>query len=165
MKSRITALIIASLTLLTLICACGDKPASYKDDVALATLQAAAEAKLTGTDTFVTQDSDYVEYMMEIGKTEFVEGLVRWQASGASADEYGIFKASDAEGAKILGDLLRNARKKRDEAWNPSYDADQYPKLKNAEVKVYGNYVVFCILSDADRANVFTAIENTLLGK
>lgn len=165
MKSRITALIIASLTLLTLICSCGDKPASYKDDVALATLQAAAEAKLTGTDTFVTQDSDYVEYMMEIGKTEFVEGLVRWQASGASADEYGIFKASDAEGAKILGDLLRNYLKKRDETWNPSYDADQYPKLKNAEVKVYGNYAVFCILSDADRANVFTAIENTLLGK
>ena len=165
MKLRITALIIASIALLTLICSCGDKEPTYKDDVSLSTLQAAAEAKLTGTDTFITQDSDYIEYMMEIGSSEFAEGIVRWQASGVSADEYGIFKASDEEGAKKLGELLQSYLTKRDETWNPSYDADQYPKLKNAEVKVYGKYAVFCILSDADRASVFTAVENTLLGK
>ena len=55
---KITALIIASIAILTLICSCGDKPASYKTDVPIADLQAAAESKLTGTDTFATQDSD-----------------------------------------------------------------------------------------------------------
>lgn len=165
MKLRITALIIASLAIFTLICSCGDKTVTYKTDVSLSDLQAAAEAKLTGTDTFVTQDSDYVEYMMEIGNDKYAEGIVRWQASGVSADEYGVFKASDEEGAKALGELLQKYLTKRDETWNPSYDADQYPKLKNAEVKVYGQYAVFCILNDSDRAAVFTAIENTLLGK
>ena len=162
---KITALIIASIAILTLICSCGDKPASYKTDVPIADLQAAAESKLTGTDTFATQDSDYVEYMMEIGSDKFAEGIVRWQASGVSADEYGIFKASDEEAAKALGELLQKYLTKRDETWNPAYDADQYPKLKNAEIKVYGQYAVFCILNDVDRAAVFTAVENTLLGK
>ena len=165
MKLRITALIIESLTFLTLICSCGDKPASYRNDIPVADLKAAAEAKLSNTDTFVELDSDYIEYMMELDSSAFTEGIVRWQASGISADEYGIFKASTEEDAAALAELLKNYLKKRDETWNPSYDADQYPKIQNAEVKIMGQYAVFCILSDSDRAAVFTAVENALLGK
>ena len=47
----------------------------------------------------------------------------------------------------------------------PEWPKEPVAPGKNAEIKVYGQYAVFCILNDADRAAVFTAVENTLLGK
>lgn len=165
MKLRLTALILAAVTIIALACSCGEKTLSYKTDVPVETLRAAAEAKLSNTDTFVTLDSDYIEYMMELDSSAFAEGVVRWQASGVSADEFGVFKAVDEESAKTLGGLLQKYLEKRIDTWNPSYDADQFPKIKNSTVKVMGQYAMFCILSDADREAVYTAVENILLGK
>ena len=84
---------------------------------------------------------------------------------GIRRTKFGIFKAVDEESAKTLGGLLQKYLEKRIDTWNPSYDADQFPKIKNATVKVMGQYAVFCILSDADREAVYSAVENMLLGK
>ncbi len=154
---KLLSLLLVSLALVT---SCGE--VSYKADVALAELTVAADAKLDDTDTFTSLDADYVKYMMEIDEAAFTESAVRQQASGRSADEYGIFKAADEESAKALGTLLEGYLKKRIDTWNPAYDADQYPKIENAEVKVFGQYAVYCILSEADRGEVFAEIESAL---
>lgn len=165
MKLRLTALILATAALIALACSCGEKTPTYKTDIPVEELRAAAEVKLSNTETFVTLDADYIEYMMELDGSAFAEGIVRWQASGISADEFGIFKAVDEESAKTLGELLQKYLEKRIDTWNPSYDADQFPKIKNSTVKVMGQYAMFCILSDADREAVYSAVENMLLGK
>lgn len=164
MKTKAISLLLAISCILALLCSCGGE-AGYKTDIALSELQTAAETVLTNTETLATLDADYIEYMMELDSSSFTEGLVRQQASGVSADEYGIFKADSEEAAAALGTLLEGYLTKRDDAWNPSYDVDQYPKIKNATVKVFGQYAVFCILSDADRDAVYSAVENKLLGK
>lgn len=164
MKTKLISITLVLISLFTLLCSCGGETA-YKTDVPLSQLQSAAEAVLSNTDTLATLDSDYIEYMMELEASSFAEAIVRQQASGISADEYGIFKAASNEEAAALGAMLEAYLTKRDETWNPSYDADQYPKIKNATVKVFGQYAVFCILSDTDRDAVYSAVENILLGK
>lgn len=163
MKLKLIAITLISAAIIALSVSCGET--TYKNDISVADLKSSVEAKLANTDTFTDLDSDYIEYMMEIEASAYTEAIVRWQASGISADEYGIFKAESTEKAEKLGNLLKNYLAKRVDTWNPSYDAAERPKIDNAEVKVMGNYAVFCILSESDRTAVFTAVESELLGK
>ena len=50
----------------------------------------------------------------------------------------------------------------RIETWYDSYIAQETPKLRDAEVKVFGNYAVYAIASKEDRAAFFDAVENAL---
>lgn len=163
MKFKNTVITLLAAALITLSVSCGET--SYKNDIAVSDLKSAVEENLDNTDTFTELDADYITYMMELQDTDYTDGIVRWQASGVSADEYGIFKAESEESANALADLLRAYLDKRIETWNPSYDAEERPKIDNAEVKVMGEYAVFCILSDSDKTAVFSAVESELLGK
>ena len=45
------------------------------------------------------------------------------------------------------------------------YLVEEYPKLRDAEYKVFGRYVVYGILSEADKTALFEAVSTALIEK
>ena len=67
--------------------------------------------------------------------------------------------------ARELAEECRDYLKEKYEdenAFIASYAPEELPKLKDAEVKVFGNYVVYAILSESDRATLFANVEEML---
>ena len=63
--------------------------------------------------------------------------------------------------AKLLRDYLAQAYEDN-RVWYDSYMPEETPKLRDAEVKVFGNYVVYAIYSSADKATLFDAVKAAL---
>ena len=166
MKTRILSIILLAVMLIpmTILTACGES-ASYASDIAVTELSAAADAKLPDPDDFATMTSDYIVGMMEIDTSAFADYAVKLRASGANIDEYGIFKAPTEADVAGVEATVKAYLAKRVESWMPEYMPEEFPKMQAATVKVMGQYVVYCILSEDVKTEVFTAIENILLGK
>ena len=77
-------------------------------------------------------------------------------------DEYGVFRAKDADAAKELEKQAKDYLANRLETWMDEYMPEEKPKVENAECRVFGNYVVYAILSDANRSAAFKAVEAAL---
>ena len=85
-------------------------------------------------------------------------------AVGTNINEYGIFLAKDADQAKTIKDALNAYLEYRESVWMDEYLPDEKPKLDNAEVLQQGSYVMYTILSDADRDAVNAAFEGCFEG-
>lgn len=101
-------------------------------------------------------DSMYIEYVMQLSVGE-AEILVMLESSGGSLDEFGIVRSDEPSAVKkALEDYLARRRSE----WTGLYLVDEYPKLRDAEVKVIGEYVIYGILSQEDKTSLFSSVEN-----
>lgn len=95
------------------------------------------------------------------------EHAVLYTGESNNIDEFGIFHVTDgnseAMAALLLENYLTESYKKNKEFYN-SYIPDETPKLRDAEVKIFGNYVVYAIMSPSDRHTVFNAVRDELEG-
>ncbi|MBQ8397348.1 MAG: DUF4358 domain-containing protein [Clostridia bacterium] len=151
----LAVLLLAALAL----AACGGD--NYKTDVPVADLQSALEPLIEHADHLDTADADYLRFNFA-GTDAADERLVRLPVSGTTLDEYGIFRAASADGTAALADACEAYLQTRNDAWLGLYLVEEYPKLRDAEVKVIGNYVVYLILSEDEKAAVIEKIEETL---
>lgn len=76
-----------------------------------------------------------------------------------NADEFAMFKLSDASYAEQLSGILK-ARIERQLQVAQTYSPEQAAKLENAKVTVSGSYVYFCVAENCDAA--VNAIESAL---
>lgn len=80
-------------------------------------------------------------------------------------NELGVFHAANGESAEALfkicmsyvSDLSENSR-----AFIESYAPGELPKLDAADVRRYGNYVVYAVMSDSEVARVFATAKALL---
>ena len=79
---------------------------------------------------------------------------------GTNIDEFGIFKAGTMDAA-ALKEMIDGYLKILQDSWM-NYQPEEEPKLKGAEVKTVGDYVMYVFLSDADKATAFKAFEGAL---
>ena len=77
-------------------------------------------------------------------------------------NEFGILRAKNEEDAKKLSVICQAYIDLKIEGTNPHYLPNEYPKIQNAKVKVYGCYVVYTILSDADTKTVESVINSKI---
>ncbi len=93
------------------------------------------------------------------------EHAILYRNETNSLDEVGFFRLRggdpNALAVKIQKDYLWETYDKN-HAFYDSYMPAETPKLENAEVRVFGNYVVYAILSEADKATLFRYVEETL---
>ena len=80
-------------------------------------------------------------------------------------DEFGVFHVTDGN-ADAMEALLREkyltpCYEKNREFYN-SYIPNETSKLRDAKVKVFGNYVVYAIMSAQDRNTLFNAVRDEL---
>ena len=160
-KLKFTAALICALLLLTLLCACGNGGAAAKD-VPVSDITAAVSAALDKSDSLVESDGMFLGLTKQ-GAEQIGDHAVLINVYGTNIDEYGVFKAGGMS-AKDLKAVADDYLAKRLASWMEEYMPEEKPKLTNAEVRVSGDYVMYCILSDADKATAFQAFETAVKG-
>ncbi len=156
MKRILTAL-LATLLLFSLA-SCTET--SYKNDVPVASLADTAVSALNDGKQYSTADADFLDSYF--AKPDYVtESVIRFSTDGNDLNEFGVYHVTDGNTDAMkaaLSDYLTEFY----ELYNANYLPEETPKLRDAEVKVFGNYVVYAMLNDTDRANLFASIENAL---
>lgn len=166
MRSGCLPFILAIVLAFTCLCtaSCGGS-VSYSTNVPVSELSAAVDTLLSNPDDFATMTEGYIVGMMEIDPSQFEEYVVKLRASGSNIDEYGIFKAADAESVDATVAIANAYIARRIEAWMPEYMPEEFPKMEAASVKVFGQYVVYAVLSEDVKADVFDAVKAELTEK
>ena len=159
---RIISLLLTSLILFSLG-SCGRAP-TYSDDKdcpALATNALNAlqrnEADYSTADEYFL--SDYFSTPSYVR-----DSVIRFASNSNNLDEFGIFHVSDGNAetmAEHLRDyLLKSYEKNR--TWYDSYIPAETPKLRDAEIRIYGNYIVYAILQKDAKNALFQFMEEQL---
>ena len=154
-------LILLSLALLLSLASCQGK--NYTDDVAVLPLVENAISALGDDLDFSTAQSGYLDDYFTT-PSYVTDSVIQFATSGNNLDEVGIFHVT-AGNAKEMASLLEDYLSRSyeaNQAWYDSYIPQETPKLRDAEVKAFGNYVVYAILSSSDRTVFFNGIEAEL---
>lgn len=156
MKHVFAALLL--LCLLLCLCACGAK---YRDDVPMSRFVAVIDPRMGGSD-LAEMNSGYISGAMHLDPNSFGGYVVKLNAKGVNIDEYGVFRAPENGKVSDVQDAIEGYLKLRRDTWMKEYMPEEKPKLDKAEVKVYGNYVLYVIADDDVRANVYQEVEKLL---
>lgn len=151
------AVVIVAALVLALLCACGGSA----KDVPVSDIVTAVDDVLGGGDNFTQADAGLVEGYMKLSPDDYADCAVKINSYGTSFDEYGVFKAADSSQAKTIAGVLEAYLKLKLDT-DMGYQPEEVPKLESAEVKTSGNYVMYCILGDAEKNAAFGAFEDAL---
>ncbi len=146
------------LSLLLCLCACGAK---YRDDVPMNRFTALIDARMGGSE-LAEMNSGYISGAMHLDPNSFGGYVVKLNAKGVNIDEYGVFRAPENGKVSDVKDAIEGYLKLRRDTWMKEYMPEEKPKLDSAEVKVYGNYVLYVIAADDVRSAVYEDVEKLL---
>ena len=154
-------LALLALALALPLTACSKK---YADDVSVKDLTDEIKSNLTGTlPEYSVADKGYLDDYFSI--PDYVtDHEILFSTAGNDLDELGVFHVTEGNAedlAEKLEGYLKNSYEQNKD-WYDSYMPEETPKLRDAEVKVFGNYVVYGILSDANRQAAFDTVEAEL---
>ena len=154
------ARLLAALLALLCLAACGG--GAVKSGVSAAELSDAVGKALDKTDSMARSDGTFLG-LTGADAAELGDYAILINRYGANIDEFGVFCAGKGSlSAAELKSLAERYLARRLEVWMEEYMPEEKPKLENAEVRVRGDYVMFCILSEADKAAAFRAFEDAL---
>ncbi len=153
--------LLPALLALLMLAACGVKTPTYRTDAEAQSILEECSSSLPAFSDLAAADEDYVKYRMAIDISAADSHTVYIQNKGTALDEVGIFRSA-SEDSGALKALIETYLKNRNDEWTGLYLVEEYPKLKDAEVRVFGKYVVYAILSDSDKAAFFHAVDTYL---
>ena len=153
---KIISLLLAAMALAALLAGCGG---SKVKDVPVSELADKVAAALGKTDMEAIPDN-YVKGYLRHDPEELGDYAILKNVMGTSIDEFGVFKAGTMT-ADALKQMIEDYLKVLQDSWM-NYQPEEKPKLDGAEIKVVGDYVMYAILSDADRETAFKAFESAL---
>ena len=163
MKKRIFAVLLTAVLLALPSCTKNTPPSYRSDKTAVEVYSAVAEVVSTDA-PLAAVDTDYVRYRVMLDTSIMEDYAIYMQNTGSSLDEIGIIKAIGNDTAaveKAVQDYLTQ----RNEEWTGMYLVEEYPKLRDAEYRIFGQYVVYGILSEAEKTALFDAVSASLSDK
>ena len=158
MKKAIVLLFLLAASL-ALFSACEK---SYRDDLTPYELADYLEAEGVATSLRSMDDNAGFYGNLSIG----APFSLRLAEDGSNLDEFAIFACGNEQEAKALAKRLESYladRYEKDKEWYLSYIPMEVPKLQHAEVKIFGKYVVYAILSQDGRNRTFDLLRQKLL--
>ena len=115
---------------------------------------------------FLSADVDYLAdyFQMPDGMSDY---KICFASDGNNLNEFGIWHTANGtpKEIKLLMEGYLKDSLERNQSFYDSYIPGETPKLRDAEVRVYGNYVAYAILNDADRKIFFNTVEQDLLAE
>lgn len=158
---RIISLILVVIFSAMSLAACGG--ADYRDDVAVSTLDSAIQSKIPVPDGYYSPDSDYLSFYFEGADSIVTEYVIQMSATSTNINQFGIFHVKDGE-AESMKAICEAYISKSKDRWvaQANYIASEHPKMEGAEIRIFGNYVVYTMLTEADKAIAFDAVESAL---
>ena len=158
MKKTIS-LILAALLCVLLLASCGE---TELKDVPAADLSNAVLEAIGMTDSMVDTTGVVVEGYMHLSTDQFGDCSVYHNSYGTGVDEFGIFKAGELKVSEVKSAVEDYLDMVRGSSMAALYTPEEMPKLDGAEVRTVGDYVMYCVLSDADRDTAFKTFEAAL---
>lgn len=161
---RILSLTLALLLTFSLI-ACG-QTVHYRDDVSVDDLSATVSALIPTEGGYDMSGEDFLKYYFDFEHDHTIDGYAIAASSASSnVNEYGILHVSDIEQVSTVAELaevyLSNQRDFLSTFLN-TYNAEEMAKLEQMQVQVFGNYIVYTILSESDTQAVMDAVKAKL---
>ena len=156
---------IAILTLLySLLILTACTKAEYKKDVKPREIAGALCEKTPTESAWIGDDQSLVEEYAIL--PEYVkESQIYYAQSTNNLDEFGIFWVEEGNAKAVKSLLMHGYLEKRyneNREWYDSYMPTETPKLRDAEVRVFGNCVAYAILSPERRTAFFSECEKLL---
>lgn len=155
---KILSVLLAFCMLITLLASCSKN--DYRNDVDPDTLIKSGLEALSDDVTYLDPDDDFLdEYFKEPEWVE--ESEIRLSSIAINLNQVGIYhvEAGHANEMKELLSAYLAKSLEQNGAYYDSYMPEETLKLKDAEVKIFGNYVVYAILNTTDRATFFDSVE------
>ncbi|MBQ8311432.1 MAG: DUF4358 domain-containing protein [Clostridia bacterium] len=161
MKRIFTVLLTLSLTVSFASCF---RAYSFADNVMISEITEEILDELNSPLHYMVDNTGFTDEYFAL--PDYVtEHAVLYTGDTNNIDEFGIFHVTDGN-ASAMETLLREryltASYEKNREFYDSYIPDESPKLRDAEVKSIGNYVVYAIMSAADRNTVFNAVRDEL---
>ena len=161
MKRIICAVLLLWLTVTLFSCSGKEQ---YRNDLSCAELLDSAEEQIPVDMGYESLGGDHINYNFE-GTELDDDHAFRHSKASEDINEIGIFHAPDStarmELERLTDSYLETILEEKG-AFIASYAPKELEKLKKAEVKTFGNYVAYAILSDDDRAVFFDTVEKML---
>ena len=159
MKKTVSLILAALLLCALLLTACGE---AKQKDVPAADLSKEVLEAIGMTDTMVETTDVVVAGYMHLDAGKFGDCAVYHNSYGTGVDEFGVFKAGALKAAEVKSAVEDYLDMMRETSMASLYTPEELPKLDGAEVRAVGDYVMYCVLSDTDRAAAFKAFESAL---
>lgn len=95
-------------------------------------------------------DNNDIEFTLGVSPAYYTEAAVYVCSSGASIDEFGVFKAAEGEKTRLTNSLssyISSSQAGKFE-WLKSYNPPEAEKLEDAYIDQYGDIVVYSFCGD-----------------
>ena len=160
MKKRIFAALLTAVLLALPSSKENTPPSNRSDKTSMEVYTAVAEVGSTDAPLDAV-DTDYIRYRMMLDTTIMEDYAIYMQNTGTSLDEIGVIKAV-GDDTVAVEKAVKDYLTQRNEEWTGMYLVEEYPKLRDAEYRIFGRYVVYGILSTDDKAALFDAVSDAL---
>lgn len=141
------------------LCAC----TRYSDTVDAEHLANVGLQALPNKIEYIKADDGYLDDYFECPEW-VLEDEILMAKTASNLNQVGIFHVKEGHADEMKELLLSYLTKSYadNKAWYDSYIPKETSKLRDAEVRVFGNYATYAILSSDDRTLFFEAVEQEL---
>ena len=163
MKKFLCVLLILTSVACTFSC---NKSVIYRDDLSLSDLTETVRGGLNHPIQYSRAEKNYLSDYFST--PEFVsEQDIYFASDGNNINEFGLFRVTEGNAEEMENHLvsyLSESFEKNREFYD-SYIPEETAKLRDAEVRRFGNYVAYAILDRDSKSRFFSAIEDKLTKK
>ena len=156
-------LFIVTLVLTLILISCSKK-LDYRDDISCEDLINSLLSVEISSKEYEEYDDEYFEFFFEDARMPSDLKII-YSTEVNDIDELGIFRAESSDEAEKLVEASEKYiedMKKDQRAFISSYASPELPKLDRAEVKRFGNYVIYAIMSEDDKTSIFFKADEIL---
>lgn len=140
------------------------KKEEYKKDINAQQIAEELSKKMPTESTWINEDQSFIEEYITISEA-VKESHIYYAQNTNDLDEFGVFVVEDGQAKTVQSMLSQGYLKKRyneNREWYDSYMPTETPKLRDAEVRIYGNCVAYAVLSPENRKAFFEECEKLL---
>ena len=137
---------------------------TYQADINAKEIADTLSQKTPTESRWIDNDQTFIKEYITVPEA-VKESYVYYAQNTNDLDEFGIFEVEEGKAQEVRNQLLSGYLKQRyneNLEWYNSYMPTQTPKLRDAEVRVYGDCVVYAVLSPENRKAFFEECEKLL---
>ncbi len=146
---KLLAMILSTLMGLAILTGCSKQENSIQpavDSMAATIVQTVEIPQVTTID-----DADTILTMYDLDASKIAEMVLLKSGNGANADEVIIIKSNDAADLGAIEEALKLRITVLTDLF-ADYNAEDMPKIKNAEIVKEGNYIMLAVCADPNSA-------------
>ena len=157
---------IVLLALAALLTSCS-RESGYSDDVPCSEVCDKIEKQLIVDFGYDSYGEEHLRYYFD-DTEEYDDFAVRYSVLSEDINEFGVFHVRDKESRDEVYEMCEEyieELREDERAFIESYAPKELEKLDGAEVKFFGNYVVYAILDSDGREKLFDTAKKVLSEK